>query len=104
MGRETRIVTVALISFQSIGRILSMVPLSLQKICACCIVIYIVCVHCIVSSYLLYIVRVYVTFLQQGRMALPNAGRLNYKSNQYTLHWVLLINSKYIKKQINQLL
>ena len=50
-------------------------------LCACCIVIYIVCVNCIVDSYLLYIVCMLCSSSKEERLC-RLLRRLNYKSNQ----------------------
>ena len=59
-------------------------------LCACCIVIYIVCVNCIVASYLLYIVCMLCSSSKEERLC-RLLRRLNYKSINQSINPVTTI-------------
>ena len=50
--------------------ICSYVPCTHVVLCACCIAIYIVSVNCIVASYLLYIVRMLCSSINQAQVSM----------------------------------
>ena len=59
-------------------------------LCACCIVIYIVCVNCIVASYLLYIVCMLCSSSKEERLC-RLLRRLNYKSINQSINQLVLL-------------